>query len=506
MRRRLALCLALALALAAAAAAPAGAQNRPSHGRQPAQQANEQSQNGRPGVLGLLPKNSVTQHSIDTSEGKLAYTATAGTFSLFNQSGEKSAEIFYTAYVKKDAQTANRPLTFVFNGGPGASSAFLQLGLAGPRIVDFGGNGGATPKLRDNPQTWLRFTDLVFIDPVGTGWSRTAKPNDGKNFWGVEADANSLAKVIALYVAKNGRAEAPKYLLGESYGGFRAAKVARAVQRQQGIVIAGIVMVSPMLEGHFQFGGSDFALGAALTLPSLAAAHLERQHTFSQQALAAAERFAMTDYLTTLAGPPLKGEAAQRFYAKVADISGLPVDVIAKKRGFIDEAYIKRLAGSDKIVSHYDASEAFLDPFPENAGEHGPDPILDGRIRALGSAFVSYARHELSYNTEMTYELLASNIAGHWDWGSRRSPPSIENDLRILLAFDPSFHLLILHGMSDMVTPYMVSRYELDHLPPDLAARTRLTLLRGGHMMYLNDDSRRAMTADAQAFYGRSVE
>ena len=144
-------------------------------------------------------------------------------------------------------------MTFVFNGGPGAASAFLNLGLVGPRIAEFGANGrdGSHVRLVDNPDTWLAFTDLVLIDPVGTGWSRAAKPDDGRFFWSVHGDAESMAKVIALYVAKNSRASSPKFILGESYGGFRAAKVARALQNDQGIVVSGILMVSPMLEGAF---------------------------------------------------------------------------------------------------------------------------------------------------------------------------------------------------------------------------------------------------------------
>src|SRR6201986_3594900 len=146
------------------------------------------------------------------------------------------------------------------------------------------------------------------IDPVGTGWSRGAKPDQAKAFYGVLSDAESMAKAIALYVAKNGRVSSPKFILGESYGGFRASKVARAVQDEQGIVISGIVMLSPMLEGAFQFGGDRFALGAAFFLPSLTAAELERTHSMSKGALTEAERFALNEYLTTLAGPPPEGE------------------------------------------------------------------------------------------------------------------------------------------------------------------------------------------------------
>src|SRR5207344_3550947 len=149
------------------------------------------------GVLRLLPADAVTEHSISTSRGKLAYTATAGTLAFYDQSGEQSVAVFYTAYVAKSAAT-NRPLTFVFNGGPGAASAFLHLGLVGPRILDFGQDQHDVTRaaLRDNPDTWLAFTDLVLIDPIGTGWSRAIKAEDAKGYWNIRSDADAMAKAI----------------------------------------------------------------------------------------------------------------------------------------------------------------------------------------------------------------------------------------------------------------------------------------------------------------------
>ena len=480
------------------------------HGGRPAGEHSGHGEQGRPetpgpGVLSLLPADSVTEHSVDAAAGKLSYTATAGTFSLFDQTGERSAAVFYTAYVAKP-NDPGRPLTFVFNGGPGAGSAFLNLGLVGPRVAAFGkGHDGASVQLADNPDTWLPFTDLVLIDPVGTGWSRPAKPDGGSAFWGVHRDAESMAKVIALYVAKTGRVSSPKYILGESYGGFRAAKVARVLQNNQGIVVRGIVMVSPMLEGHFQFGGDHFALGAALVLPSLAAAELERKGAFSTAALAQIERFALTDYLSALAGPELRGDAARTFYARVAQMTGLPEDVVARSRGFINNAYVKELHLHDhKIVSHYDATFAVDDPNPETESAHGPDPFLDGFIRAYGGAFAVYARDELGFKTDMTYNLLAPDVSGKWDWqdSGGRAPPSAVEDLRDLLTLTPSFRLMIAHGYSDMVTPYAVSGYVLNHLPASIdGERAELRLYRGGHMFYVDPQSRKAFTAEARTMY-----
>src|SRR5499433_2232131 len=496
--------LALLIAFSATAAL---AQGRPQRQGQAPQTQSEQRPPQDGGVLRLLPADSVTDHSIETEWGKLDYTATAGTLSLFDQSGERSAAIFYTAYVLKTADPTKRPVTFVFNGGPGAASAYLHIGLVGPRVLDFGpGNrDGVTPRLQDNPNTWLAFTDLVLIDPVGTGWSRAAKPDGAAAFWGVQRDAEAIAKTIALYVSNNQRSASPKYLLGESYGGFRAAKVARTLKRDQGITISGIVMVSPLVESALIFGGTRFALGAALQLPSLAAAELERKGQFSKERIAAAERFARTEYLSTLAGPPPKGEAARAFYARVADMTGLPVDLVAQSRGFIRDAYVKNLrAGERKIVSRYDATFAADDPFPDQQTSRGPDPLLDGMTRAYGSAFATYAREELGFKTEITYVLLASDIAGKWDWGEGggRATASVSEDIRELLALDPGFRLMIAHGYSDMVTPYAVSQYVLNHLPPiGEGGRADLRRYRGGHMFYLDADSRRAFSVDAKAFY-----
>jgi carboxypeptidase C (cathepsin A) len=507
----------LILALTAATSATVLAQPRPGgpqRGQGPQAQQGQQGQQAPPreqgpGVLRLLPADSVTEHSLDLAGGKLAYTATAGTLSLYDQSGERLAAVFYTAYVAKNPSGGTRPLTFAFNGGPGAASAFLHLGLVGPKILDFGtSHDGATAQLRDNPQSWVEYTDLVLIDPVGTGWSRPAKADGGKDFWGVSKDADFFAKVIALYVANNGRTTAPKYLLGESYGGFRAAKVARALQRDQGIVVSGIVMVSPMLEGAFQFGGDNFALGAALQLPSIAAAELARKKTLTKEAVAEAEKFAMTDYLTTLAGRAPQGDAARAFYARVAKMTGISEEAVTKSRGFIRDLDRKDLGSADgKVVSSYDATITANDPFPEQKGSRGPDVVLDGFTRAYGGAFVGYARDELGFKTEITYTLLANDIGGKWEWreGGGRSTPSAGDDLRVLLAFNPSFRLVIAHGYSDLVTPYMASRYVINHLPGiEEGDRVQLRLYPGGHMFYTDDESRKGFSADMKKFFEKS--
>jgi carboxypeptidase C (cathepsin A) len=460
---------------------------------------------GFPGLLGLLPADSVTEHTLQLDGRPVSYKATAGTLSLFGQDGERSAAVFYTSYVA-DRPAPDRPLTFIFNGGPGAASAFLHLGLVGPKLLDFGPTerDAANSKLVDNPQSWLDFTDLVLIDPIGTGWSRAAKPDGEKAFYGVRQDAQAMAKAIALYLAHTGRTSSPKYLLGESYGGLRAVEVASVLQQDQGIVISGIVMLSPLLEGSLLFGADRFALGAALQLPSLAAAELERRNAFSKSAVQSAEQFALGDYLTTLAGPPPAGATGEAFYQRVAQLTGLPTDVVRRTRGFIRDAYVKHLREDDgALVSRYDAAFAAPDPYPESDAPRNDDPILDGFIRAYGGAFTNYARDQLGFKTDMTYALLADDINGKWDWGrGSRSQVSATDDLRQLLAINPSFRLMIAQGYSDLVVPYSVSKYVVDHLPETLASRVSLNLYRGGHMLYTKPSSRIEFTSDAKAFYG----
>jgi carboxypeptidase C (cathepsin A) len=465
-------------------------------------------ESARDGVLKLLPADSVTRHELSVGTGKISYSATAGTLDLFGQDGNQTGAIFYTAYIAKNAGS-DRPLTFAFNGGPGAASAFLHLGLVGPKILDFGpqARDGANARLVDNPLSWLGFTDLVLIDPIGTGWSRTVKPDDATNYYNVNADAESLAKAIALYVAHNNRSASPKYLLGESYGGFRAAKVASALQDSQGIIVSGAVMLSPLLEGQLMFNADQFALGAALELPSLAAAEMGRRNTFSEAAQRDAEKFALGEYLTVLAGPPPTGDAGKTFYGKISALTGIPEDVVTENRGFLGGAYAKH-SGKEKgeIMSPYDAAFASPDPYPESDSDRGDDAILDGFTRAYGGAFADYARNELGFKTEMTYTLLESDISRRWEWGGRgggsRLQASVTDDIRQLLASNPAFHLLIAHGYSDLVTPYGVSRYVVDHLPASLTGgRVALKTYRGGHMFYTAKDQRTAFTDDAKAFY-----
>lgn len=467
------------------------------------------------GIFSLLPADSVTEHSLETSRRELPYTATAGTLDLHAQDGAVSAKVFYTAYVAEKGD-GRRPIAFIFNGGPGAASAYLHLGLVGPKVLDFGttGNKATTPALQDNPDSWLDFADLVFIDPVGTGWSRAASEDRERGFYGVKQDAETMAKVVTLYIQRNNRLASPKFLVGESYGGFRAAKVATALKDSQGMLVSGIVMLSPLIDSRLIFDATDYPLGAALQLPSLAAAELERRNAFTAKALAQAETFAMGDYLVSLAGPTPSGDAATAFYFRVAQLTGIPEADVARTRGFVGDIYAKSSqAAAGKIVSPYDASYAAPDPYPDASFDRGEDPVLDGFTRAYGPAFVAYAKSDLKFSSEMTYSLLNTEVNRKWEWGNdrgnSRENANATDDIRVLLSTIADFKLMVMHGYSDVLTPYGASRYVLDHLPPSLAdGRTSLKVYRGGHMFYTNAGSRSQASHDARTFFaaGQSVD
>ena len=451
--------------------------------------------------LAMLPADSVTQHKITVHGQTLAYTATAGTLKLRDENGDVTAAVYYTAYTLNGAQAGTRPISFFFNGGPGAGSAYLQMGAAGPRVLNFPADGadGANAKLADNDSTWLPFTDMVFIDPVGTGYSLAAKPEEqARRFWGVHQDAEALAKTITLWLTRNGRTASPKFVVGESYGGVRSVKVARALEHDQGVILNGIVMVSPLLEEQYFF--SDDPMTYAFTLPTLAAAALEREHKLTPEAVDAVYQYAVGPYLSTIAGPPLTGDAATSFYTHLAELTGLTESVVAKERGLLrPEAHdVRSLNG--RLYSLYELSLSIPDPAPEGIdNDDSPDPLLDGFGRAYGLAFAGYAADQLGFHTDLTYRLLDDDVNAKWDWREGgHHVLSTSADLKKLLALNPSLHVLITHGYFDSVCPFAATRWLATHLPVG-GDRVTLRVYPGGHMLYTRPAARAALASDVAA-------
>jgi carboxypeptidase C (cathepsin A) len=459
----------------------------------------------------FLPAEAVTHHKIRLAGEEIAYSAIAGTLPLRDEKGEKQADIFYVSFLREGvADPSHRPITYAFNGGPGAASAYLDIGALGPRALDFGASGRPPPSLdrvADNPDSWLPFTDLVFIDPVGTGYSRAGSEEAARKYWNVRADLDALAQIVRLHLVRIDRLTSPVFLVGESYGGFRAARLSRLLADQQGIAASGVILISPALEFRLMNGDEFDLLPWALRLPAYAAVMLEAKNQLSSEALAEAEQFALNDYLVALAAGPADEQAARHLYARIAELTGLEERIVSRWHGRVPVwAYVKEMRRPDgEVLSSYDGSVAAPDPDPRSQRAED-DPILQGSIAPFTSAFLAYARDELGFDTDLGYELLNGDVSRHWEWrdgesGGRQSLGAVDA-LRRALALHPRMRVLIAHGLTDLVTPYMMSRYVVDHMPQTVTGpRVALKLYPGGHMMYMRSGSRHRLHDDAQDFY-----
>ena len=374
-----------------------------------------------------LPARVETRHSIQTGSGTLNYRAIAETIGLTTPKGEPSASIFTVSYIAEPpgaqhdtaqpdpaqpdparpvpAQAAparNRPVAFVFNGGPGASAVFLHLGALGPRILETPPTG-AVPNppftLADNPHTWLAFTDLVFVDPVGTGYSRGVGKGNGKEdnpdkpFWEVRSDLNALAAVVRRWLTRHQRWTSPVFLVGESYGGLRAASLGRVLARDVGVAVSGLVLVSPALDIELLHPDISNVMAAALQLPSYAATAAALAESAPIERAKEAERFALTDYLAGLAaltGVPGPGNP---LIERTAALIGLPAETVRRERGRVDpRTFARELRRPEReILSLYDGTVAR--PGTGNPREdHAGDPVLDNAVASLTAAFQTLCR------------------------------------------------------------------------------------------------------------------
>jgi carboxypeptidase C (cathepsin A) len=454
------------------------------------------------------PEDSVTHQKFKAGGKEMAFTVTAGTLPLMDD-GKRRAGMFYVAYIRDGQQRGSRPISFVFNGGPGASSAFLHLGALGPRIIDYGPDGKLpTPPghLVDNPDTWLDLTDLVFLDPVGTGFSRAIDDKSYRAYWGVRQDFESIAQIIELYLSRNNRQTSPLYLIGESYGGLRGARLPQLLSTKHGIGVSGAFLISPVLEFSLRSRESLGLLPDAMALPSFAAVAMERAGTLSPDALAEVEHFALGPYLTAIANPR-DAAATQGIYAKVARYIGLPEPLVAQYIGRVPtDVFVKETRRKDGLlISNYDGSASGPDPYPEFSWSRGGDVVYDGFRTVLTDNMAEYLSQVLGVRADVPYRVANNEVSRQWDWFSglqgHEGYVGSDDQLRETLAANRGFKMVIAHGMTDLVTPYLVSRYLIDHLPPLLSDRVTLSLYPGGHMMYTRAASRPRLHSDAAKLF-----
>ena len=466
---------------------------------------NEAGANASTAEQHRLPPDSTTKQSVALPGRTLAFSATAGSIRVFDEKGEPLADIAYTSYQLDGTDKASRPVTFLFNGGPGSSSAWLQFGNSGPWRLSFEGEGAvssASPELTPNADTWLDFTDLVFIDPVGTGYSRfvTTAEDARKRFFSVDGDANAVALVIRRWLEKYDRLPSPKYVVGESYGGIRGPKVVHDLQMQQGVGPRGLVLISPVLDFR-EYSGSSI-LQYVASLPTMTAVARQAKGPVTREDLADVERYARTDFLLDLVKGQADAEATARLSDKVATLTGIDPAVSRRLAGRFDIGEFRREFDrkNGKITGRYDASVEGFDPYPDSSYYHFNDPSGDPLMAPLTSAAVDLTTRKLNWRPDGSYQLLSEAVNKAWDFGHGPNPAESVTQLRQALALDPKLKLLVGHGLFDLATPYLATRIELDQLPAFAGSdRTKLVVYPGGHMFYSRDGSRQAFRKEVEA-------
>jgi len=452
-----------------------------------------------------LPPDSTTKQTLTLPGRTLSFTATAGSIRLFDDKGEPQADIAYTAYQLDGADARTRPVSFVFNGGPGAASAWLQFGNAGPWRMAINADSVSSstpPELVPNAETWLDFTDLVFIDPVGTGYSRFVATGEDvrKRFFNVDGDVDSIAVTIRRWLEKSDRLLSPKFVMGESYGGIRGPKVVRNLQLQQGVGVKGLILISPVLDFR-EFTGSSI-LQYVWSLPTMAAVARQAKAPVTRADMADAEGYARGDFTADLLKGEADAEATTRLADKVAALTGIDQAVSRRLAGRFDAIEFRREFDrkNGRVTGRYDASVMGLDPDPDSSFYHFGDPSGDQLVAPLTSAAVDLTTRKLNWRPDGSYQLGNGSVEKAWDFGRGLHPPESISDLRKILALDPKLRLLVGHGLFDLATPYFGSRILLDQLPayasPD---RVKLAVYPGGHMFYSRDTSRQAFRSEAEA-------
>ena len=465
-------------------------------------------------------RQSVTRHSITLGGRELRYTATAGTVILKEEDGTPKASVFYIAYTLDGVKDpAQRPLTFSFNGGPGSSSVWLHLGVLGPRRVLMDEEGHQLPppyRLVDNEASVLDLTDLVFIDPVSTGYSRAVPGEDPKQFHGIDEDVQSVGEFIRLYTVRQARWASPKFLIGESYGTTRAAGLAGFLQNRYGYYLNGILLVSSIL--NFQTARFDQGndLPYPLFLPTYTATAwyhkklpADLQNKGLREVLDEVEHFALGEYHSALAqGRRLDEETRQQIAQKLARYTGLEQDWIERADLRIEIfRFVKQLLRSEKrTVGRLDSRFSGIDGDHNGEGnEH--DPSMTAITGPYTAGLNDLVRRELEFTSDLNYEILTDRVRP-WNFGDAQNRyADVAGTLREAMSKNPNLKVLVANGYYDLATPYFATEYTFDHLglDPSLTDHVTMTYYEAGHMMYIQKKSLLQMKKDLAAFYAAAV-
>lgn len=455
----------------------------------------------------------VTHHEIILNGKSLRYTATAAQMPIKNASGETEAHIFYIAYTLDEGTNnlSKRPVTFAFNGGPGSASVWVHMGAMGPKrakLLDDGNMPVPPFTLVDNDQTWLDFSDLVFIDAIGTGYSRAKTPELARRFNGVQGDLDAFGEFIRMYLTRNSRWVSPLFIAGESYGTFRAAGLAGNLI-DKGIAFNGVVLISTVLNFETLRPSMNNSLGYALNLPTYAAdawyhKKLPRdlQSKDLQSVLKEVEGWTMTGYVEALnKGDDLPPAERKDVIAKLARYTALePRYIDDSNLRYNVGQFTRQLLRDDKLtIGRLDGR--LTGPSPLNAGETAEfDPSGTLPLPPVEAVFMNYVRSELNYKTDMNYYISGGIMP--WDWGQPNSFADTGNQLRNAFEKNPHLKLLVCAGYYDLATPYFEAEYALNHLGlhPEMRKNISWAFFEAGHMMYINRPTHAKLKHDVSEF------
>jgi carboxypeptidase C (cathepsin A) len=521
----------LVVSLSCASAQDAGKDSPPKDA------AKDDAKNATP----IIPKDSTTQGSVNVAGHTINYQAVAGTILVAatddadaalgttaqppkeTPDAPPTARIFYVAYFKKDVPADSRPVTFIYNGGPGSSTIWLHMGAFGPRRIITADDQHTSPapyELVDNAYSLLDSSDLVFIDAPGTGFGRIFGKEKEKAFWGVDPDAHAFARFIARFLSNYQRWNSPKYLFGESYGTTRSAVVAGILETESHIDLNGVILLSQILNFDDSADGPQWNPGIdvpyILALPTFAATayyhkRLPAQPPALEPFLAEVEQFAMTDYASALAqGSQLPEATRQAIAEKLHQYTGLPVAYVLKAdlRVNVGEFNHNLQGNEDLTTGRLDSrfSGPTIDPLAEEAAY---DPQATSIASAYIAAFNDYVRRQLKFGEGLTYLPLTGAIGEAWEL-KHKAPggpgesygTNVMPDLATAMKYNPRLKVMLNGGYFDLATPYFAARYEMSHLPipANLRQNIQFSWYKSGHMVYAHEESLKQLHDNVAAF------
>lgn len=461
----------------------------------------------------------MTKHSIKMGNRQLNYTVSTGFMPIKNAvSGDTEARIFYMAYTLDDPP-AGRPLMFSFNGGPGSASVWLHMGALGPKRVKMLDDGLMPPapyEAEENAQSWLDQTDLVFIDPVGTGYSRATKPELASKFFGLTGDIESIGEFIRMYLGRNERWSSPLFLVGESYGTTRAAGLSNHLF-ERGIALNGIVLVSTVMNFQSLSFADNNDLPLVLIFPSYTAtawyhkqlpAELQRKPL--REVLNESEQFAMNEFgPAMLRIDKLSAPEKNALLDKFSRLSGLGRDFVDENnfRVTLGEFNKELLRKQRRSTGRLDSR--FLGFDKDSAGTSTDfDPSMTAIRTPYTAVFNDYVRRELGYKSDLEYYILGGGITSPWNWGVNNQYADTSQALSSAMRKNPYMKVMVASGYYDMATPYFAAEYTVSamNLDPQLRRNFTFTYYEAGHMMYIEKESLRKLKVDVTGFIQSSAQ